>query len=238
MRYLWVWLVTLMFLAGAVSAQTRDEGRFDIILLGVKAGELHFAGVVENGRYSTSGRLASTGLLAFVREVSYVASAQGRVSQGRLIPIRYTEAADTGSRVSESEMAYVNGTPQVRRYAPARDPRPEDVDPASQSGTLDPMTALYAVLRDVPRAEACKLNVAMFDGRRASRVQMSPEAQTEARIDCTGAYIRVAGFSAEDMAERRVFPFTLRYAPAEGDLWRVERVEFQTLYGKARLIRR
>ncbi len=238
MRYLWVWVATLAFVSGAAMAQSRDEGRFDIMLLGLKAGELRFVGTVQDDRYVTSGRLGSTGILAFVREVSYVASAEGRVLSDRFVPSRYTESTDTGSRVSEAEMDYVNGTPQVKRYAPARDPRPEDVDPSTQSGTVDPMTALYALLRDVPRTDACTLNVRMFDGRRASRVQMSPEAESENRIDCNGAYVRVAGFSEEDMAERRVFPFTLRYAPAPNGRWRVERVELRTLYGRARLIRR
>ncbi len=238
MRVLLTMIAAAVLACSGAAAQTRDAGTFDILLLGVKAGELHFAGRVENDRYTASGLLRSTGLLSIVREVSFEATAEGRARGGRLMPTRYTENTDTGSRVSKAEMAFVGSTPQVKRYEPSRDPRPEDVDPSTQAGALDPMTALYAVLRDVPRDSACQLNVPMFDGRRASRVQMSPDRSEADSIDCTGAYVRVAGFSAEDMAERRVFPFTLRYARGDAGLWRVVRVEFQTLYGKARLIRR
>lgn len=232
----WVCLALALLLAASPAA-ARDEGTFGIVLRGIKAGELKFAGRVENGRYSASGLLRSTGLLAFVREVSYEAQSQGRVRDGRFIPTRYTENADTGSRQSRAVMSFRNGVPQVKSYEPAREPRPEDVDPATQAGALDPMTAIYAVLRDVPRDEACKLNVRMFDGRRASRVGMTPRSASAERIVCDGAYVRVAGFSPEDMAERTRFPFSLTYAPAGGGLWRVVEMEFQTLYGRARLLR-
>jgi len=223
--------------AGTAAAEGRQSGTFDIRLRGVKAGELAFVGDVSNGRYSAAGRVESTGLLAFVRKVRYDAKSSGNSTKRGFRPSRYVEFTNTGKRVSESEVRYVNGVPQVARYAPPRAPSETDVDPSTQGGTLDPMTALFHALSDLPRTDVCTLNVRMFDGRRASRIQMSEAGSNGKSITCRGAYVRVAGFSEEDLQERRVFPFAMIYAPIGNGNWRVIRVESETLYGRARMIR-
>jgi hypothetical protein len=111
------------------------------------------------------------------------------------------------------------------------------VDPATQGGTLDPMTALFALLRDVPRADVCRLDVPVFDGRRVSRVSTRGPKTEGDRIVCDGEYRRVEGFSERQMREKARFPFSITYAPA-GDRYRVERIAIDTLYGRATLDRR
>lgn len=215
----------------------KQEAQFDLVMLGLTAGSLQFSGLEEQGRYAVRGVLSSGGILAFLRKVSYDASANGRVEDGRYRPARYAERADTGKRVSEAVMEYPRGVPKVISYNPPREPQKNDVDPATQSGTLDPLTALYATLQDVAPGKECQVTVPMFDGRRSSRLSITAPVVAGDQVTCQGEYRRIAGFSDKDMAEKTVFPFTLVYEPAPDGRMRVILVEMETLYGTARLVR-
>ena len=219
-------------LAGPSFAQTAT---FDVVIRGLRAGELSYAAEVASGHYSVAGRLATTGLVGALRKVGYTASASGRIDGERLRPSRYEERAETGSRQSSSRMVYSNGVPTVSDSGKRRK---RDVDPGTQGGTVDPMTAIYAVLRDRPRDQTCRLHLEMFDGHRSSLVQLSPNRSAPGEIVCDGAYVRTGGFSKDEMAERTRFSFTLRYVPASEGRWRVAEVETDTLFGTARLLRR
>lgn len=218
-------------------AQSQDV-RFDLVLRGITAGTLTYSGTHGDQSYDVSGRLQTKGLAAMLKRVRYDASARGTVSGGRYTPHSYSEDADTGRRQSKSVMAYKAGVPQVTQYQPARTPSPNDVSPATQGGTVDPLTALFVTLRDVAPGQECGTDLKLFDGRRASRVTTTNRKVVEKAVTCTGEYRRVAGFSAEDMAEKTRFPFTVTYAPGPDGRMRVTEVSMDTLYGKGRLVRR
>jgi len=227
----------ILGLAGGAQAQT-DQGTFDLVMMGLKAGALHFTGVQDGAGYSVSGLLQSGGLVAMIRKVRYAATVQGSVSGGRYTPTGYSEDADTGKRQSQAVMAYVKGVPQVKTYNPPRPPRASDVDPATMGGTVDPLTALYATLRDVDPGGECQVDLKMFDGRRYSQIATFEPTPRGDRVVCAGEYRRLAGFSDKEMADKQRFPFTLTYAPTPEGRMRVVEVALDTLYGKARLKRR
>ena len=235
LRLLFAALLSLS--AATAGAQTTHTGTFDLRLSGVRAGVVSFSAVEDGRQYSAAVRAQSSGLVSLVRNLAYDARATGRITPHGFVPTRYQESADTGERVSRAVMEYVSGVPQVKAYDPPQERRARDVDPATQGGTLDPMTAIFALLRDVPRAEVCTLDVPVFDGRRASRVSTRGPKQDGDRIVCEGEYRRVAGFSGRQMREKTRFPFSITYAPA-GDRYRVERIAIDTLYGRATLDRR
>ncbi|WP_097029809.1 DUF3108 domain-containing protein [Cereibacter ovatus] len=230
-------IVVAALVAGPASAQT-DKAAFDLVLRGIGAGTLSFSGTEEAGRYAVSGRLQSGGLLGMLRKVRYDAEARGGISGGLPAPLRYRESADTGKRQSNVEMSWRGGVPRVDAYDPPRDPRPYDVDPATQKGTVDPLTALYAVLRDVEPGKECRLSLDIFDGRRRTRLALAaPQAKGQG-VTCTGEFLRIAGYSRKDMAEKTRFPFSLTYAPTAEGRMRVVEVATDTLYGRATLTRR
>ena len=230
----WVLCLGLAF-GGPVAAETLE---FDISIKGLTAARLLIEGSADGQGYKAGGFLKSAGLLGWVKKIRYDASVAGRIKAGRYVPQRYSEKADTGKRQSEAVMAYKAGVPQVKSYNPPRPPRAEDINPATQGGTVDPLTALFAVLRTVPEAEACTARLVMFDGRRRSQVVLTAPERTGDGITCKGEYRRLEGFSPEDMAEKSRFPFTLTYRAAGEGLVRVEEVSMDTLYGKGRMIRR
>jgi len=232
-----IFAALLSLTAATADAQTTHTGTFDLKLSGIRTGVVSFSAVEDGRQYSAAARAQSSGLVSLVRNLSYDARATGRITPRGFVPTRYQESADTGERVSRAVMEYVRGVPQVKSYDPPQERRNRDVDPATQGGTVDPMTAIFALLRDVPRAEVCTLDVPVFDGRRASRVSTrGPKAEGD-RIVCEGEYRRVAGFSDRQMREKSRFPFSITYAPT-GDRYRVERIAIDTLYGRATLDRR
>lgn len=222
----------------AQSAERLQEGQFDLVLRGIRAAVLTYRGAENAGSYAVSGRLESAGLAHMMRRMRYDAKVQGRRQGARFLPGRYEEEADTGKRQQRAVMAWRGGVPVVEKVLPAREAGDTDLDPATQRGTVDPLTALYATLRDVPAGEACRSDVTMFDGRRRSQLRLSAPEASAGQITCAGEYRRLAGFSEREMAERSRFPFRLTYAPAEGGMVRVVEVSMETIYGRAVLRRR
>ena len=228
--------VAVILAVMALPAGAAEQLLFDVYLLGVKAGEVQIDARVGGGRYALTGRLESTGLVGAIRKVRYGATVEGRVRGPRFIPEIYGETTDAGSRRNEARMAYRGGVPQVKTYRPAREPEPYDVDPATQGGTVDPLTALYLALRDRSRREGCSVQTPVFDGRRATRLVVGQVRGDPLR--CAGTFTRIAGYDAEDLAEQREFPFSFRLVPDGENRLRVNELELGSLYGRARLVRR
>lgn len=239
LRFTFAAFVFVAALAGAAPAlaETSSSGTFDLSIRGFTAGVLQFSGTSTDSGYSVTGKLESTGIAAMIRKIRYDAAASGRLSSGRWSPARYDEQADTGKRQSQSRMEYSGGVP-TEMIKDSREGRPNYVDPATQGGTVDPLTALYATLRDVPADQACDLKLVMFDGARRSQITLSPAEADGDTITCAGEYRRLAGFSDKEMAEKQRFPFRLTYGAAGGDRVRVVSVSMDSLYGRASLTRR
>lgn len=225
-------------LAPAAQARTVTEATFDVYFSGIRAGIVIFKGIVTDTQYSVAGRMQSTGLLSLVANLRYDATAVGRIRGDRFVPVRYEESANTGQRQSEAEMDYTRGVPQVKRYAPPRDPEPYDLDPATQGGTLDPASAVFFLLRDVPADRVCQGSVDVFDGARRSLLAIATPRREGDAVICRGEYRRVAGFAPWEMDEKSRFPFTVVYRPNGDGLMAVDEVRIDTLYGTARLNRR
>lgn len=231
-------LAALLALPAPVYAQATEQASYSLTIRGLSAGTLRFAGREEGQGYAVNGTLQSGGLVGVVRRIRYDASSQGRIVNGKFTPSSYTERADTGRRQSQAVMEYRRGVPQVKEYQPPREPNDRDVDASTQGGSVDPLTALFATLRDVDAGQECKTSLKVFDGRRATEVALAQPRRQGDTVTCAGEYRRIAGYSAEDMAEKTRFPFTLTYTPGPGGKMRVTEVTTDTLYGRARLTRR
>lgn len=224
--------------AAALAEKSTETGTFDFVLAGLTAGTLTLAGTLDGMGYAVQGKLASSGLVSFVKQVSYQGSASGAVKDGRFRAASYREKANTGDRQSEVVMKWSSGVPQVVTYRPEGKPRRFDIDPAEQAGTVDPLTAAFAILKSVEAGQECKAALDMFDGKRASRIALGGRSQKGETVTCTGEYRRVAGFSPREMDKGTRFPFTLTYAPAGDGRMKVVEVAMQTTFGKAKMVRR
>jgi hypothetical protein len=222
----------------AAAAEDRQAATFDIYLRGVKAAQLGFSAVEDVGRYSAAAKLQTSGLIGWLRTVGYEAQAQGSLRGHDLVPSSYRERRINDEDERSARMAYRNGVPQGRVFDPPQPPREGDIDPATQGGTLDVMSAIYAVFRDKPRDKVCAVDEYLFDGRRRTRIVAGDPRAEGDTIVCDALYRRIAGFSAADMAERQEFPFRLIYEENGNGTWHVTKVEMDTTYGRGSMIRR
>jgi hypothetical protein len=211
---------------------------FDVALAGLRAATLEIEAEVAGRRYALAARLRTTGIAGAVRRVRYAATASGRLDGGAPRPEAYAEDLDTGRRTASTVIAYAGGVPAVTAREAARPDRAAPVDPASQRGALDPLSALWAGLADRRPDEGCPSPVAVFDGRRVAATRFDPPLREGGRMLCRGVFRRVAGYPPEDMAERRQFAIAVTYAPAGGGRLRAVEVRVETLYGQAVLKRR
>ncbi len=229
--------LTLAFALPAPAQELRQDARFALEIRGLSVGELVFAGVETPGAYAVSGTVRTTGLAGMLRKMHYDAKVQGRRNSPRFVPVRYEQSGGIGGKYSEEVVVWSGGLPRIERQEPPKAPRDNAADPAQQGGTVDTLTALYATLRDVAPGEECQSNLTLYDGRYRMQLRMSAPRRTAQGTTCEGEYIRVAGFSAKEMAERTNFPFTLHYAPQPDGRMRVTLVTMDSLYGNARLRR-
>ncbi len=210
---------------------TAEVARYDVTLQGIRVAEMTLTTTLTETTYDIRVMIRSEGMAGVVKRIRFESTATGRIRQ-TFAPDRYTETADTGRRQSQVEMTYTAGTPTVLTYTSPRPDGPEVLDPADQTGSFDPATALFAGLRDLRVGQTCTTAFTVFDGRRRAAVTLSGDGSA-----CTGEYRRVAGYTAEELAERTRFALEILYTP-EGDTLRVTEASVQTIYGKVRLKRR
>ena len=224
--------VLLLCLVPSLAVAGTTRATFDIYLGGIRAGAVSIAGEERDGRYAAAGRLDSVGLIGAFRKVRYDAKVRGRVSGSEFAPRRYSETFRNGRETGEKALVYRDGVPRVR-------PKEERgrLDPKEQNETVDPLTAIWGILRDVPEAEACRFRGDIFDGKRRSRATLGPPRRSEARIVCDGEYVRVAGYDEDEMQDP-LFPFRLTYGPAGDGRWQVERVDMDSIFGRGAMVRR
>lgn len=201
--------------------------RFDIRLGALKVGHLGVAANETDQTYAVRAQFQDTGLVGILVGIRFDAHAQGTRLGTSLIPRRYEENIDTGRRQSLTRLQYNAGLPQVLDDTPTS---PLLIALEDQRGTVDPLTALYTLLRSGPAP--CGQNIPVFDGRRRSQVTLGPMRDGQ----CSGNYRRIAGYSDAEMRERVSFPLTLRFAGAEGKSHLVE-AKVDTLWGSATLTR-
>lgn len=230
--------ISLSLTAPALAEKQTEIATFDFVVAGLTAGTLTVAGSIDGAGYAVQGKLGSSGLVSFVKKISYKGASSGSHKDGRFRAASYRETANTGDRQSEVVLSWSGGVPRVETYKPAGKPKKYDIDPAQQTGTVDPLTAAFAVLRSVEPGQECKAALDMFDGRRASHIALSGRKEKGETVTCAGEYRRIAGFSPHEMSTKTRFPFTLTYAPGEDGRMRVVEVATETTFGKAKMIRR
>lgn len=220
----------LWSLAGPVAAQ--DQIRLDVLFRGLTVAEITLA-VRENGAaYALAGRVQATGLAAIFARVRFQMQAEGRMRGDVPVPRRYAEDVDTGRRASGVELSFAGAVPEILHQNPP--PGPEAVPPGDAAGTVDPLSALWRVVRG--GAAPCDWVLPVYDGARRSQLGLGP-ATGSGPLSCAGRYTRIGGFPAADLAERREFPFTATYEDRGGAFVLTE-VEATSLLGPIRIVRR
>ena len=219
----------MLAMAAPLWAEEQSTLRYDVRLLGARVGIMTIAAIEKDNYYAAHSKFQTSGIVGALRHVSADVTVQGRVSGGTLKPHDYVEAIDDGSRVTNVQVRFSPGTPKLVSGDVGSSAPP--AKPASLRQAIDPLTVLYAALRDQPRDEVCRFEADVFDGHRLARIALNrPKAQGDGVV-CYGFYRRVAGYSKSERSSRQV-AISVNYEPA-GATMRAERVWVETKYGPA-----
>ena len=239
MRFILSFFLIFIFACTAAHSSKSYKGVFSLKIRGLPIGTLSFLGTHENSNYKISGELKSGGIFKFINKQRYKATVTGTSANNNFKPVIYNELRNKKGKKSSAKLAYKNGIPQIREYDPPRQIKEGSVNPNTQGGTVDPLTALYVTLRDNYSLKPCQLELEVFDGKRKSQVRLFPELKKRGDlIMCIGEYKRLAGFSKKDMDEKIRFPFNIFYQKTNEHTYYVKKLVIETIYGTAILTRK
>lgn len=226
--------LVLALLAAPPALADQSSMRFDVRLLGLRAGMLEIAANVSKTAYAARSQFRTAGVVGTLKRLSADVSVQGLVAGDRLRPRDYAEAIDNGQRMTNVRVRFSPGQPRLISGQTGSSAPPADTSRLGDA--LDPLTLLYLTLRDQPRDEVCRFQADVFDGHRHAVVTLKQLRAEGDAIICNGAYRRVAGYSDSERQNRDV-AIAVTYVPA-GAVMRAARVAFDTRLGPAVMDRR
>ena len=219
---------------GATGAAKAQDAVFDFYLSGIKAGEMTMSARSTPEGYSARSSIRAAGAVGLVANFFFDGEASGRIVGGKVSPVRYEANSKSPRAERRTVMDWKDGVPVNVSVVPPRGSAP---DPATQGGTLDPVSAGLALLGDAVPGSVCDASVDVFDGSRRSRLSLGAPMARDGALVCTGAYSRIEG-EAQSMSSQREFPFEVTFREGGDGVARLERVETRTQFGKAVLERR
>lgn len=180
---------------------------YDFYLGGIKAGELVIDAAWEGDRYRAQSVLRTAGVVGFVYKASFEAETEGTRTPSGMVPERFSANSRMKKKKQFVEISYDSAVPAGVRAEPEFSPRPWQVDPTAQIGTLDPITAALSALAPTALGSVCDQSVEIFDGRRRYAIDLGKPETDGDRIRCPATYRRIAGFKPKMMKKQSEFPF-------------------------------
>ncbi|PWJ13306.1 DUF3108 domain-containing protein [Jannaschia seohaensis] len=232
-------LLCAALLAAAPAFGQGMDATYDLSLLGITGGTIALRGRDQGDSYSISSAAKATGMVGSLLKYGYEGRAQGRIQGGRHISSEYVEIEfDDGERTS-SVTLFDGTTPASVTFDPPREPKTYDIDPQAQSDVIDPLTALYLVLRPTAPGAACNTQFDTFDGRHVARLTLGPaQAAENGTLTCEGEYLRLRGYSAKDLERQPNALMTFTLTPVDDGKVQVSEITSRTRLGVAVLRRR
>jgi hypothetical protein len=118
--------------------------------------------------YDVTARIRTTGMLSWFMDWRQVYRSTGAMTGTRIDPFHHRSEGAFRGRPRRVEMAYSGGEIAALRVdpPPEADGEREEVTAAQRRGSMDPVSAILALVRAVSDGRGCATRVAVFDGRR------------------------------------------------------------------------
>lgn len=163
--------------------------------------------------YRIESALHLTGLARWFSDGRQVSRVEGQWQENRAQPRRYVGEGVWRGRQRQVVLEYPEGQATLRQLVPAVDPEREPVPPALWRGTVDALTPVAQMARNLARTGRCEAEAAVFDGRRRAEFSartlgrdfLPPwrEAWSGEAVRCGFTGRQVAGFRHDDERELR-----------------------------------
>jgi hypothetical protein len=144
---------------------------FDVRLLGARIGVLNIAATETGKSYAARSIFTTVGLVGALKHMEADVTVNGRLASGQMQPVDYQEAIDDGTRVTNVKVRFAPGTPRLVSGDTGSKAPPASGSSLNQA--IDPLTGLYALLKDQPSTVSCAYSADIFDGHRLARIALS-----------------------------------------------------------------
>jgi hypothetical protein len=227
--------LALALAASAAYPAAADDATFDFYVSGIPVGKMSLDITQDGSSYTSRSRIEAAGVVGALLTFFYDGESSGTIaSDGTVVPVHFEARSRSPGKDRHSEIDWKDGAPVNVAVNP---PRKRPPDPTQQAGTLDPISAGFAILRDRPRDQLCNETVMVYDGARVSRLRLDPPQDDGDSITCVGSYARIEG-EAHSLSGEREFPFQLVFSKLANGDGRLERIQTDTSFGRAVLERR
>jgi hypothetical protein len=152
-------------------------------------------------RYEVGLKGRTVGLIDRLKPIAFTAASEGAASPAGLQPARYSSSTAKRDKRKGLTVAFAPEAVPVTQFTPPDDAE-DPVPPELLEGTLDPASALLAVVRSVARTGSCAASLEIFDGKRRYDVTFADLPKQRLQHD---AYAGEAGVCRAD--SRPVFGF-------------------------------
>lgn len=233
-----VFVLAIAFSAVQSAHAQAEQKAYRVSIAGFPIGTASYSAAVSGKRYEVQGFMGSTGFFGAFLASRYSGAVIGRVSGEQLTPQIFRGRFEQGRRFAEVDIKYSGGRPTKIIRRPERPAQPHDIDYTKVRGALDPITAMYFMLKDRTVDKVCTQSFQVFEGSRTSRITMQRSQGDNGTVICNGVYTRLGGFTAEQMSDRQNFPFQMVFHPTASGLFEVREFRATTFWGVARAVLR
>lgn len=229
-------LVLICLLLAPLTALAEDMA-FDVRLRGVTAAQVEVTARLDGAGYALAARLRTTGLVGALSRRAYGVESTGRRDGRVMRPARAVLDDRSGREQGRRVLTWSGGRPRVVEADPPLVAQPWSVD-APPAGAVDPLSAFWSLLQAGGADMLCNTSLTTFDGVRLGQIAVARATTEGGSLTCAAQFERIGGYSPDELAERRVFPFTLVFVPVGGDTYRLSEIRARTPIGQAVLRRR
>lgn len=215
-------------------AQAADRSvAFDVSARGLSLGTLQVVANEKGSNYGARVVMRGGGLVSALVKFAFDGSAKGSVTaDGQVVPTAYDGTRVLRKDDRRTQMSLSGGRITGHKQTPPIPRRPFDVTHSSLRGVVDPVSATYALIMDRPVGQACGRRLDIFDGTRQFRITVGERKASGSGWQCSGVYLRVAGYPPGKMAEQTRFPFTIFYDEVDG-MMKVREFRTDSIVGNA-----
>ena len=200
-------------------------------------GKANIATMSSATSYSAAVIAKSYGMFNLLRRnVRIEASVRGWTRGHDLEPSSYLQSATSnGEVIWRRSIQYAAGKPVSTQSYPEQT-RPEDqVELTEHSGTVDPITVIFSMIRPGEIDHLCGRQFRVFDGQDMFGVSIGNPVWHDDLAKCTTVYRRLESW--DSVPESPVRTFDVEYAPIEENsrIFRMERTTIETRFGKVKI---
>ncbi len=210
-------LATVMSFSAAHAAAAEGEAarfRYEGFMGGIKIGWAEADVASTDQRYVAKLKMETGGLVGWFVEWRHGSEAVGKTTRAAATPLtgdHYRNDNFWKEKERFVEVAYKNGMAEIVEATPhpVKDEGRPEVPANLRVNVIDPVSAIFAVGRELERTGKCDASFGVFDGRRRYQLKMTDKGDVdlgrsryapfggEARR-CDFVFERVAGFKNKD----------------------------------------